>query len=312
MSISIYITHRDVPCWNFNARDLGILQSGLPGVKVNLCGSEEDFLESLGETETALCWSFKPEWFSLAPRLKYIVTPAAGLDILKLQNAPPGVTVSNSSYHGRFIAETVVGMIFSHARGIMRSQVLMKTHAWPQKELYPHLRNVRGSHVTIVGYGNLGNWIGQLLKPFGAHITGIKRRMGGIPPYFDDDDAILPPGELDRVLPGTDHLVIALPRAAETDNIIGSERLALLPAHACLYNVGRGNAVDDEALARALRSGALSGAYLDVFKKEPLDMNDPLRDCPNCYLLPHSSPMNPDYLKAFVMEFIPKYRMWHR
>lgn len=80
----------------------------------------------------------------------------------------------------------------------------------------------------------------------------------------------IPSSALDDVLPRTKILVMALPSTPETVHILNRERIALLPADACVINVGRGTALDQKALAEALNSGKLAGAALDVMDPEPL------------------------------------------
>ena len=73
-----------------------------------------------------------------------------------------------------------------------------------------------------------------------------------MPAEFAAGDALRSTADLDRVLPTADHLVLCLPATPETDNLLDRRRLGLLPAHAVVYNVGRGNAIDEDALADAL------------------------------------------------------------
>jgi phosphoglycerate dehydrogenase-like enzyme len=96
-------------------------------------------------------------------------------------------------------------------------------------------------------------------------------------------------GALDRLLSISDYLVVTVPRTPETEGMIGARELALLPGHAVVINVSRGDVVDEAALAQALRSGALRGAGLDVFREEPLPPESPLWGLPNALLLPHVS-----------------------
>ena len=93
--------------------------------------------------------------------------------------------------------------------------------------------------------------------------------------------------ELDSVLPETDLLVMALPSTAETAGILSRERIALLPDSAFVVNVGRGTAIDQEALCDALNAGQLAGAALDVVVPEPLPADHPLRRAKNLLLTPH-------------------------
>src|SRR5699024_3215326 len=82
----------------------------------------------------------------------------------------------------------------------------------------------------------------------------------------------------------------ALPiSSAATDNALSAERLALLPRHAWVVNVGRGNSINEDDLAAALRSGALAGAALDVFAAEPLPETSELWELPNVIVSPHAA-----------------------
>jgi phosphoglycerate dehydrogenase-like enzyme len=84
-----------------------------------------------------------------------------------------------------------------------------------------------------------------------------------------------------------------------------ARRLALLPKQAVVYNVGRGNCIDEAALAKALKSGSLRGACLDVFKEEPLSAASPLaRNLPGLVRLPHASAFADSYMDLFVEEVI--------
>ena len=82
---------------------------------------------------------------------------------------------------------------------------------------------------------------------------------------------------------------MALPSTPETVGILSRERISLLPEHAYVVNVGRGSAIDQQALGDALRAGKLAGAALDVMTPEPLPTDDPLWDCPNIIITPHVS-----------------------
>ena len=99
------------------------------------------------------------------------------------------------------------------------------------------------------------------------------------------------------------------PRTSKTDGFLSRERLALLPPRACLCNLGRGNAVDEAALAAALRGGALAGAALDVLREEPLPGDSPLRSCPNLWITPHSSAFSQGYMDLYADELAERLRL---
>jgi phosphoglycerate dehydrogenase-like enzyme len=209
-----------------------------------------------------------------------------------------------STFHGKIMAESVLAMMLSHARGLVRAYSLQQKEVWPDRKLEPGLRLLKDSRVTVLGFGHIGTHVGRLVKSLGAKITGLKRKPGANPGYFDDEDRLLPVGYLDKVIPETDHLVLCLPATPETTGILDAKRMASLPQQAGIYNVGRGNAVDEEALADLLRERPLCEAYLDVFREEPLPAESPLRELPNCLILPHVSANAPEYIDLFIDELI--------
>jgi phosphoglycerate dehydrogenase-like enzyme len=86
--------------------------------------------------------------------------------------------------------------------------------------------------------------------------------------------------------------VLALPFTAATDRVVDAAAIAALPSRAVLINVARGRVLDEEALANALRSGAIRGAVLDVATVEPVGVDSPLWGVPNLVLTPHVSAIN--------------------
>lgn len=301
MQIAVWLNHPEVACWEFSPANLRTLQSLLPQAEISVCGEAETFKKALETAEIALVWTFKQEWFALAPRLRLLATPAAGKDYFTVA-PPPQVELSYGSFHGEIIAETVIGYILACCRGILASERLKQNNPWPRKELGAEMRTLRGATVTILGFGAIGTWIGQYAKAFGARVIGVKRAESVVPKYYGLDDKVVGLDKLDGILPETDHLVLALPGGEATENILDRRRLELLPRKAYIYNIGRGNAVDEAALAEALRAERLAGACLDVFRREPLAADSPLRGCGNALLMPHASAIAPQYLDLFCRE----------
>ena len=309
MRIAVWLESSQSDCWTITEAQIDYFRRKMPSAVILHARSKDEFIAMLSQAEMTICWFFHQDWFASAPDLRYIVTPAAGLDYFTV-DPPAGVEVINSSFQGTLIAETVLGMMLSHTRGISLGIDLMKKEAWPRREVTNSMRRLTGSHLVILGFGNIGGWIARRAKLFGCRITGIRRRPRHLQPeFFSYEDRVLPVEKLHDVLPAADHLVIALPRTPETDKIIGRTELNLLPPHAGLYNVGRGNALDEEALIAALRENRIGAAYLDVFAREPLPPDSPLRNLPGCYLMPHSCAASPDYFELFIDDFIERFQI---
>lgn len=294
----------ELPCFAIRARHIERLRAAYPGAEIAWCRDEPSFLAALPRAEVALTWAFRQSWFAAAPRLRRIATPAAGRDFFPV-TPPPGVRIRHGTFHGPLMAETLLGMMLAFERRILEAyRRQLAGERWPRAELAGDgARLLRGSHALIVGFGHIGAACGRLLKAFGVRVTGVRRTPAPLPEGFGPEDRLVTADRLDDELPGADHLILVLPNDTGTDGMFGAARLALLPKHAVVYNLGRGNCVDEAALAAALASGALRGACLDVFAREPLPPSSPLAaNLPGLLRLPHSSAFADVYMDRFLDE----------
>ena len=302
--ISTYLVHDLVPAWHFTERQAALLRRLLPKAEVRICGSAEEFAGSLRDVDAVMAWTFRQEWFAGANRLKILSTPAAGKDYFTVK-PPSGLWMMNGQFHGEIIAESVVGMLLGMERGILPAMTEYAALPWPRRELAPRMRVLRGSTAMILGFGHIGRWIGKMLKPFGMRILGVSRhRDAERPVWFRKGDCCLDTEQMDAYLPETDHLILALPGTTGTTGIVDARRLALLKPGATVTNIGRGNAVVADALAEALESGHLAGAFLDVFPEEPLPASSPLMHVRNLWRLPHACAIADNYLDLYVADFV--------
>ncbi|MHC4870797.1 MAG: NAD(P)-dependent oxidoreductase [Planctomycetota bacterium] len=305
MKINIWLTHTSVDCWRFSEENAAYLKEKIRDAEVVVSKDAAEFKSNLSDTDIAVVWVFKQDWFELAPYLKWIITPAAGRDYFNI-TMPENIELDYCTFHGELMGETAMAMMLAECRGV--SHCARTTTIWPRGEVSAKMRPLRNSHLVIFGFGNIGTWIARYAKPFGVKITGIKRSESPVPDFFEDGDSIVTIDKMDSILPAADHLFVALPSGKETTDIINRERLKLLKESAVIYNIGRGNAIDEDALFEALNAGDLAAAYLDVFKEEPLSEASPLRKLPNFYMMPHASAIAPNYLTLFIDEFVEKYK----
>ncbi|MBP5510960.1 MAG: D-2-hydroxyacid dehydrogenase [Kiritimatiellae bacterium] len=296
-----------IPCFAIEERHIRRLRDQLPGFEVCWCRTEESFHQSLPKAVAAFTWRWEEAWYDTAPNLRKIATPAAGHDFFPPVK-PPQVQIHHGSYHGEFMSETLLGMMLAFNRGILPAYRLqLAGDLWPRTRL-PDVRSIRNTHAVFLGIGHVAAFVAAVLKPFGIRITAFCRHpvRAARPACFDAGDRILSMDALDAVLPETDHLVLILPGDTETDRLLDARRIALLPKHAVIYNIGRGNCIDEAALAAALDSGAIRGACLDVFAEEPLtDASLLAQDRTNLLRLPHASAFDPAYMDRFLDEAIP-------
>jgi phosphoglycerate dehydrogenase-like enzyme len=138
------------------------------------------------------------------------------------------------------------------------------------------VRLLRECRVLIVGFGSIGRETGRLMSALGATVVGIRKHTQS-------------PTDLHAELALADVVVIAAPQTKETLHMIGQAELAAMKPGAVLVNVSRGKLVDESALARALETGRLRGAALDVFEHEPLASGSPLWAREDVLITPHVS-----------------------
>ncbi len=296
-----------IPLFCVKERHIERLRRELPAARILWCRDQESFVAALPGADTVLCWRFRQEWFDLAPRLRRIATPAAGRDFFRVTEVPERVTIRNGTFHAPIMAETALGMILAVNRGILSAlRHQLQGELWPDRALFDS-RLIAGTHAVIIGFGRIGGHIGRMLKLFGVRITGIRRHPEPTPPeWFDGNDAVRPTDQLHEALSGADHVILVLPADTGTDLIMGAAEFAALPGHAVLYNLGRGNCIDEAALAEALRNGVIAGACLDVFRDEPLSAASPLAaaDIPGLLRMPHASAYCECYIDRFLDECI--------
>lgn len=272
------------------------------GFDFRYCETESEFFRWLPEAEIALVADFRAEWIGRAPKLRWVATYAAGKErIFEAELIKRGIKVSFGRFHGRIMAETVIGMMLFVVRGLGTAYRVQSKIQWCDRFLQDKLWTLRGKTCMILGLGHIGRHIAKLTKTFGMRNIGVKRNPDG---DLTDVDQIIPVSSLNDFLPYTDHLVVVLPRDKSTDNLIGVEKLALMKPTAAIYNVGRGNCIDEEALYHALKSKRIHYACLDVFQTEPLPFESPLRSLDNILILPHVSAFAPEYFLLFFEEFL--------
>ena len=222
-----------------------------------------------------------------AAALKWFCCSFAGADDYLSDDVypHPGVLLTNSSgAYGPTIAEHIIMVTLMLLRQMPAFQQVVAERRWVRQM---PMRSICGSTVTVLGTGDIGTNFARRAKALGAKaVYGVRRTKKAGDPAFN---AIYAMDELNTILPETDILVMALPGTAETAGTLSRERIALLPTHAIVVNVGRGSAVDQQALVDALNEERIAGAALDVMVPEPLPADHPLWSAKNILITPHIS-----------------------
>lgn len=238
-----------------------------------------------------------------APELRLIQSTSAGVDALApFDTIPQGVMLlNNRGVHADRAGEYAIMAMLMLAAHMPAFATDQRARHWQRRSS----STVAGSRATIVGVGGLGGGAARRARQFGILVTGIRN---GTDPHPDCDET-RPAAELDAVLPETDFLILACPLTPATRNLLDARRIALLPKHAGVVNIGRGALLDQAALCAALRDGAIAGAVLDVFAREPMPADDPIWDTPNLAMTPHISSDDPlRYNEATLATFFANLR----
>jgi D-3-phosphoglycerate dehydrogenase len=225
------------------------------------------------------------EFFEYASRLTGVGCFCIGTNQVDLAAAEErGVPVFNAPFSNtRSVAELVLAEIILLLRGIPQRNAAAHRGEWLKTASGSH--EVRGKTLGIVGYGHIGTQVGVLAESLGMQVI------------FHDIETRLALGNarqaqsLDALLEASDVVTLHVPETAATFQMIGGAQLERMKPGAGLINASRGTVVAIEALARALRSGQLRGAAIDVFPAEPKSTTQeflsPLRGMDNVLLTPH-------------------------
>jgi D-2-hydroxyacid dehydrogenase (NADP+) len=247
--------------------------------------------EELPDTDIFVGYSLRAKQLKDAKKLKWIHSTAAGVaQLMYPELRESGLLVTNPS--GIFsvpMAEHTMGLLVALARNFPDSVRQQDAKRWSQQELWdkaPHLTELNGQVLLIVGYGSIGREVAKRAKAFEMRVWGVTRSGDGERAHAEK---ILPAARLHEALPAADYVLIAAPETAETKQLIGAPEIEKMKRGARLINVGRGSLLDEAALVRALENGALGGAALDVAETEPLPPESPLWTAPNLMITPHTS-----------------------
>ena len=220
-----------------------------------------------------------------AKRLKWFACCWAGVDHFcrdELYQNPECLLTNSSGAYGTTIAEHSVMVSLMLLRRQLEYTEVIREGGW--RVLPGGIRSLHGARVTCLGTGDIGTEFARRVRAFHPKKLVGLNRSGRANADFDEVRTV---AELDAVLPETELLFMSLPSVSDTVNILNAARMALLPEGAYVVNVGRGTAIEQDALIAALASGHLAGAALDVAVPEPLPADHPLRKAKNLLLTPH-------------------------
>jgi phosphoglycerate dehydrogenase-like enzyme len=222
----------------------------------------------------------------LAPQLRWVQCIGSGVGQYVAARLPEGdiVLTNGAGIASAPIAEWVLARTLQIIKRLPEHDENAREHTW-EPALGGHLA---GRTVAIVGLGAIGREAARRFRAFEVHLLGVRRRF--TPGAGDPDvDELFGTDAIADVVARADVVVLAAPGSDENENLFDDAMFAAMPRGSIFVNVARGTLVDEAALVRALESGHLAAAAIDVARQEPLPADDPLWSAPNLFVSPHSS-----------------------
>ncbi len=226
-----------------------------------------------------------PKQLCRAEKLRWVQLGSAGADAYCRPGIlPDGVILTNATgAYGLAISEHMMSLTLAMMKHLYAYYDHQKNGVWHDEG---QVLSVYGRTVLVIGFGDIGRQFGRRMKAMGAHVIGIRRRSGSVPPEADEMGSM---SRLDEYLAKADIVALSLPNTPETYHLFDKDRFAAMKKGSYFINVGRGSSVVQADLCQAVQSGHLAGAAVDVTDPEPLPADDPMWRTPGIYITPHVS-----------------------
>lgn len=255
--------------------------------------SSEEFCELVDADASAVLGAFiassmlTTHFFDTHPKLEYYAGQAHGYEAMDFsETRERGITVVNTPYGANTVAEYAFALIMEVFHHVAVRDQMVKSTDWQAPDAprymraYPTQEEVFGKTLGIIGFGKIGHCVARIANGFGMKVLAYDHYPVAAPEYVTM-------ASLDEVLAGSDVITLHASLNPSTQNLINDQAIAKMRDGAVLINTSRGGLVDEEALARALKSGKLMGAGLDVLRNEPPLSDNPLLECDNAILSNH-------------------------
>jgi glycerate dehydrogenase len=217
---------------------------------------------------------------------KLIAVAATGYNTIDIKAAKnKNIAVANvPGYSREAVAQLTLCFILALANNLIKYNIATHDGSWSRSPIFT-MGNwptmcINDKVLGIMGYGDIGKRVGQLVKAFGMKVIALKREAS----YTDSTVERYPLKEFCNM---ADFITIHMPLNESTHHMVNKDFLAMMKPTAYIINMARGPIVDTKALAWALHNNIIAGAALDVLEQEPPDIHEPILSAPNCIITPH-------------------------
>ena len=247
---------------------------------------EEATLVELARDATAIatCWAqVTARVIQSAPRCRLVARMGIGLDNIAIPAATQrGIPVTNvPDYCVEEVAEHALALLLALARNVAFFHLRTK-HGEYDLQAAPPMRRLSTQTLGLFGLGRTGQAVARKARGLGLNV--VAHTASG-----NDYGAGCEMVSFDELLARSDYLSLHAPLTDQTRHLLNDAAFARMKPSACLINTSRGALVDEQALYRALQSGRLAGAGLDVFEREPADLALPLYRDERVIVTPHAA-----------------------
>lgn len=222
------------------------------------------------------------------PHLKYIGLLATGYNVIDVAAAKKhGIVVANAPGYGTTsVVQQTFALLLELTLRVQRHSDSVMAGDWARSADFCYwnfpLVELAGKTMGIIGFGHIGQKVGDVATAFGMNIIGNSRTRTDQSARSNFRWAEIP-----ELLEQADVVSIHCPLFPETQGLINAENLKRMKSSAYLINTSRGPIVNDDALADALNNGTIAGAGIDVLSAEPPQADNPLFKAKNCIITPH-------------------------
>lgn len=229
------------------------------------------------------------------PHCKGIVTASVGFDMIDVAAATArGIPVANvPDFCMREVANHTMGFLLACSRKMVVLDKALRRGGW-SPPLFPPMASVHGETLGLISFGRIARAVAVRAKAFDLRVIAFD-------PYLDATVGAQHGVELmplDDLLRQSDYVSVHAPLNAETRHLLSDREFSLMKPTATVINTGRGPVIDEAAMIRALQSGQIGAAGLDVFEREPVAPDNPLLAMGNVVVTPHSAGFSDEAIRT--------------
>lgn len=303
---------RVVTAYPFRPYEITRLEQCVPGTRIEVTQVDRDQWNGATLRDAEVIFG-EPSGrhLDVAPKLKWVQVSGAGVEWMDERVRQSDVLMTNMK--GTFapgIAETAMGLLLSLTRQIAAYQVQFHQRKWePIGDTFSdQYVELGGKLMGIVGFGGIGQNIGRRAHfGFDMRIVATDAKPQVAPEWVEE---LREPAWYREMATKVDVLVSAAPLTPLTKGMFDEALFKSMKKTAYFIAMSRGGLFDDQALVKALRSGWIAGAGLDVFPVEPVPASHPIYDCPNVVMTPHSSGWGPERQERLMRQFAENLRRY--